>query len=569
MTERTIQFSEEQIEHQIESLLRELLENGAIRSSPARSDLPPEAASLVSAALQLRAVSERVPLPDGRFAVRHALLATATDLGDGVLAPAAWRRAGRWLSAVAMLAAVVGAFALGAGLLDRLVPASSPLSGLRQAAERARVALIPGQPAARHYALSVQFPAVHVPAGGEAAVSSGRVGGLPVTLTLAPTPVSGCRAGQTCGTFAMSVTRLASTSASSQFGEVSGTYACAAGKCAFALANRTGVFSKVSDPALSLPSTGAATGQVGTRVASLGDWVSTVTTAAETLKGKGLLPTGVAVSDLASQAATNGSGGSGEGGQGGGSGGQSGSGNQSGSGQGGSSGQAGAGSSSGQSGSIGSSGQGPSSGQSAGSSQSSAGSQSGSAQGTSGGQGAGTSGTGQAGSSAPGVGGGQGVSGGRSGTGGQSGSGSQGTSGGGQRGGGGQGAGTSGKEQGSGSSGGAQGAGSGGGQTGSSGQGAGSGSSSSGGGQGAGSGSGGQSGSGSQGGKGGSGGSKSDTGQGGSGQGKGGGGSSDSGKGGSSGGGKSGSGDDGKSGGKGNGDDDKGDSGDNGKGKGH
>lgn len=133
-------------EVQLERLLRELLdkEGSSECGAPVDPDVPSEITELRDTARLLRAASQWVPLPEGRNAVRRALLATAQHgQFSSDLARAAWRRTGRWLGAAGALVLIVAAFALGAGLLDGLGSPSSPLYGVRLGLDEARVALVP------------------------------------------------------------------------------------------------------------------------------------------------------------------------------------------------------------------------------------------------------------------------------------------------------------------------------------------------------------------------------------------------------------------------------------------
>jgi len=140
------QTSEAHLETLLEELLHEEEETGAA-SGRANLDVPPEIAELRDTARLLRSASQWVPLPEGRNAVRRALMATAQQGGiGGDPARTAWRRTGRWLIAGAAVAAsIVAAFGLGAGLLDGLGSPKSPLYGLRLEIDAARVALVPSR----------------------------------------------------------------------------------------------------------------------------------------------------------------------------------------------------------------------------------------------------------------------------------------------------------------------------------------------------------------------------------------------------------------------------------------
>jgi len=133
-------------ETQLERLLGELLEKEGASETDPRVDFAasPEVAELRDTARLLRAASQWVPLPEGRNAVRRALLATAEHGRIGIdPARAAWRRTGRWLGTAGVLTVIIAAFALGVGLLDGLGSPSSPLYGARLELDAARVALVP------------------------------------------------------------------------------------------------------------------------------------------------------------------------------------------------------------------------------------------------------------------------------------------------------------------------------------------------------------------------------------------------------------------------------------------
>jgi hypothetical protein len=313
-------------------LLGELLD-GERTGGHAISDVSPEIVELRDMARLLRAASHSVPLPEGRLVVRRTLLATAQQgRPEGIPARAAWRRTGRWLSVAATLGMIVVAFSLGAGLLDGVGSRSNPLYGLRVGVDRARLALIPrwtqgtgstarsaqartveideiaasgfSRPAgAAGYPLTYRFAGVTIPSrSGEEITVEGTVGGLPVTLSL--TAASGCPSGTTCGAFEAWVTPLRGTLASAEFGQMRGTFICAAGECKLTLVSKTGIFNKINASVLPA-NAGTTTRLVETSIASLGDWVATVEQAAARLKSEGLLPAGVTVTDLVSDAATN------------------------------------------------------------------------------------------------------------------------------------------------------------------------------------------------------------------------------------------------------------------------
>ncbi len=319
-------------EAQLAVLLGELLDDGAKDVGGAvAGEVPPEVVELRDMARLLRASSLSVPLPEGRHAVRRALLATAEkSYFAGIPARAAWRRTGRWLGMAAMMVLIFAAFGLGAGLLDSFGSPSSPLYGLRVMVDRARTALVPGltpgtgSPAARArtaeiqematsgyapvavtgYPLTYRFPAQTIPSvPGGMVTFQGNIGGLPATLVLRTSV--GCPQGKTCGVFMAWVTPLEGTRASAEFGQMSGTFACTADECRLTLVSRTGVFSKLTASVLTVNERRAASGLLETAFTSLGDWVAIVEQAAAALKSEGLLPAGVSVADLVSDAASN------------------------------------------------------------------------------------------------------------------------------------------------------------------------------------------------------------------------------------------------------------------------
>jgi len=316
--------TEQTSEAQLAALLGELLEGeGADGAGGAAvEDMPAEIVEMRDVARLLRAASQSVPLPEGRLAVRRALLATVQpNRTEGIPVRAAWRRTGRWLGVAAVAAMIVAAFGLGAGLLDDIASRSNPLYGLRLAVNRVRVALIPGgmrrtgspagsaqagnaeidEFAASGYArsagisgypLAYLFTGVTIPSAPGAEVTvQGTVGGLPVTLSL--TAAAGCAAGTNCGVFEAWVTPLRGTLASAEFGQLRGTFVCAAGECRLTLVSKTGVFNTISASVLRVNAAGTTTGLAGTALASLGDWVATVEQTAAKLKSEGLLPVGV------------------------------------------------------------------------------------------------------------------------------------------------------------------------------------------------------------------------------------------------------------------------------------
>jgi len=299
-THRTPEITEPPDEVQLETLLRGLLGRSAPRGALGSTVVLPEIAELRDTARLLRAASQWVPLPEGRLAVRRALMALAQQgLHHAIPGRAAWRRAGLWLSTVTALAAVMGAFGLGTGAWDPLVRPSSPAHGGRLALNRTPDKRIPGHPGPGAYALTFEFSAVQVPSRpGTTARTPGRLGGVPATLSL--TTASGCRAGAACGKFVVSLSGPA-TAARAKVGEVSGTFACEAGGCILTVAQTTGVFARVSVSALSLNTTQPSVGQWGGDFSSFSEWMSAVTVASDGLTTGGMSPGGGTASDPARQ----------------------------------------------------------------------------------------------------------------------------------------------------------------------------------------------------------------------------------------------------------------------------
>jgi hypothetical protein len=203
----------------------------------------------------------------------------------------------------AVAAVVVGAFGLGAGALNALVPPGSPMYNLRLVLDQARGAFVLGHPNPGQYALSYQFPAVQLPAaGGVTRTANGTIGGLPTTLTL--TATEACGTGGPCGRFVVSLAGL-STPASAKFGELKGTFACAPDRCTLAMAQATGVFAQVNSPRVSVSAARVSEGRLMVKMASRGDWVAAVAMAAYALQTDGMLPVGLTVQDLVGKAAAN------------------------------------------------------------------------------------------------------------------------------------------------------------------------------------------------------------------------------------------------------------------------
>ena len=322
-------------EAQLAALLGDLLEGeGTGGDGTAGRDVPAEIAEMRDVARLLRAASQSVPLPEGRLAVRRALLATLEPPeSERFPARAAWRRTGRWLGVAAMAGMIIAAFGLGAGLLDHVGTPSSPLYGLRRAVDRVRLAFVPGRPEGGPspfvsqvpripetgnvppsgvpgpagmggYPLSIQFSGVTLPSvPGQEVTLEGTVGGLPVTLAL--TATTGCPAGGACGTFEAWVTPLRGTKASPEFGQMRGTFICASAQCTMMPVSKTGVFNTTSAFVLQRNGSGEFAGLVRTGFDSLGDWVATVAQVAQKLNAEDLLPPGVTVKELVNDAASN------------------------------------------------------------------------------------------------------------------------------------------------------------------------------------------------------------------------------------------------------------------------
>jgi hypothetical protein len=326
--------TQETSEAQLADLLGELLEGEGAGGETAGRDVPAEIAEMRDVARLLRAASQSVPLPEGRLAVRRALLATLEPRGSGRFpARAAWRRTGRWLGVAAMAGMIIAAFGLGAGLLDHVGSPSNPLYVLRRAVDRVRLAFVPGRPeggpspfvshapripetgdippsgiagpaGASGYPLGVQFSRMTIPSmPGREVTVEGKVGGLPVTLAL--TATTGCPAGAACGTFEAWVTPFRGTKASPEFGQMRGTFICATGECTLTPVSKTGVFNTTSAFVLQRKASGELAGVAATGFDSLGDWVATVAQVAEKLNEENQLPPGVTVKELVNDAATN------------------------------------------------------------------------------------------------------------------------------------------------------------------------------------------------------------------------------------------------------------------------
>jgi hypothetical protein len=288
-------------EIRLDLLLDEMLASRRGGDRRGAIDAPASIIELRDTARRLRAASQWSPLPEGRLTVRQALLvATQQGAHVGNAGRAAWRRASVWLSGTAIVA-ILTVWTFAAGMGDRQ-PVLGPAHALRLVLERSQLALAP-HPA--RYALSYDFPAIQLPAGSARTSIQGRVGGLPVTLSV--TPATGtCAPGTACGTFTVAPTQLPDA-AGAKFGTMSGTFGCGAdGACTFAFAEMTGVFATIEQPTLSMGAIGQRHGRLTTKLASLKDWVSTVASAGQKLQAEALLPAGLTVKDLTTAAAANG-----------------------------------------------------------------------------------------------------------------------------------------------------------------------------------------------------------------------------------------------------------------------
>lgn len=131
-------------EAQLEALLRVLLdEEGSAEALSAAQGVSPDLLELSETARLLRSASEWAPLPEGRNAVRRALVATAQQSRFGRVRPLAHWWTGWRVLAPAMAAALIVAFGLGAAVLDGLAPPGSPLYGVRLEMDAVRVAFVP------------------------------------------------------------------------------------------------------------------------------------------------------------------------------------------------------------------------------------------------------------------------------------------------------------------------------------------------------------------------------------------------------------------------------------------
>lgn len=139
--DRARQASEEQLERLLRGLLED--EQGGV----AEAAVPAEILEMREMAQRVRAASQWMPLPEGRVAVRRALVATAQQQeqlrgGRGRTAWRWWQPRGVGILAGAA-AVLVLVFGLGAGTLDGLVLPSSPLYGVRLQLDEVRVWLVP------------------------------------------------------------------------------------------------------------------------------------------------------------------------------------------------------------------------------------------------------------------------------------------------------------------------------------------------------------------------------------------------------------------------------------------
>jgi hypothetical protein len=132
-----------------ERLLAALLEHGG---GPAEGDgagAAPELLELRDMARRLRASVQWMPLPRSRLALRHALLATveaarrrpAAERPLDRYMPAAWRRTGRWLTAMTAATFLLVGAVLGAHALEIAVSPSGPLYALALQLDAMRVEL--------------------------------------------------------------------------------------------------------------------------------------------------------------------------------------------------------------------------------------------------------------------------------------------------------------------------------------------------------------------------------------------------------------------------------------------
>lgn len=111
-------------------------------------EAPPDLLELRDMARRLRASVQWMPLPRSRLALRRALLATVEAARPRPAAfprvrhvPAAWRRTGRWLTAVTAATFFVMGAALGAHALEMALSPSGPLYGISLQIDAMRVQL--------------------------------------------------------------------------------------------------------------------------------------------------------------------------------------------------------------------------------------------------------------------------------------------------------------------------------------------------------------------------------------------------------------------------------------------
>jgi hypothetical protein len=119
-------------EAELERLLRDLLDEEPLGSGGTAGEVCPEALELRDMARRLRAATQWVPLPEGRQALRRALLAGAGMRG---------RRTRGWTLGAA--AALLVAFGLGAGWVHGAATPSSPWYDLKLAVEDLQIAVLP------------------------------------------------------------------------------------------------------------------------------------------------------------------------------------------------------------------------------------------------------------------------------------------------------------------------------------------------------------------------------------------------------------------------------------------
>jgi hypothetical protein len=130
-----------------ERLLAGLLEAGGGPEADG-VDAPPELLVLRDMARRLRASVQWMPLPRSRLALRRALLATVEAARPRPAAfprlrylPAAWRRTGRWMTAVTAATFLMMGAVLGAHALEMALSPSGPLYGITLQIDAMRVQL--------------------------------------------------------------------------------------------------------------------------------------------------------------------------------------------------------------------------------------------------------------------------------------------------------------------------------------------------------------------------------------------------------------------------------------------